>query len=78
MSNRFADGKNTQEADDLKIGTCILFDSIEKMETKFKTLINNGFNSCQLLSWIPALWTQENADRLSQLIEEYGVTVSAF
>jgi len=48
------------------------------METKFKTLINNGFNSCQLLSWIPALWTQENADRLSRLIEEYGVTVSAF
>lgn len=62
----------------MKIGTCVNFTAISEMEGKFATLRNNGFDSCQLLSWHPATWTDENAAVLNALTEKYGVTISAF
>ena len=62
----------------MKIGTCVNFTAISEMENKFATLRNNGFDSCQLLSWHPATWTDENAAVLNTLTEKYGVTISAF
>ena len=62
----------------MKIGTCVNFTAISEMEGKFATLRNNGFDSCQLLSWHPATWTDENAAMLNTLTEKYGVTISAF
>ena len=62
----------------MKIGTCVNFTAISEMEGKFATLRNNGFDSCQLLSWHPATWTDENAAVLNTLTEKYGVTISAF
>ena len=62
----------------MKIGTCVNFTAISEMENKFATLRDNGFDSCQLLSWHPATWTDENAAMLNTLTEKYGVTISAF
>ena len=62
----------------MKIGTCVNFTAISEMEGKFATLRSNGFDSCQLLSWHPATWTDENAAVLNTLTEKYGVTISAF
>ena len=62
----------------MKIGTCVNFTAISEMEGKFATLRDNGFDSCQLLSWHPATWTDENAAMLNTLTEKYGVTISAF
>ena len=62
----------------MKIGTCIIFDSIENMESKLATLQQNGFDTCQLLAWNPKMWTDENAKLMSSLLAKYHVTVSAF
>ena len=62
----------------MKIGTCVGFDNLENTEKRFVRLRENGFDSCQLISWNPAVWTDENAEGLSALIEKYGITVSAF
>lgn len=62
----------------MRIGTCVSFDSMETIAKKLKTLRANGFDTCQLLCWAPALWTAENARVLKALLTEHGVTPSAF
>lgn len=62
----------------MKIGTCVSLDSMENMEQKFVTLRNNGFDTCQLIAWEPAVWKEENAVVLKELLEKYQITVSAF
>ena len=57
----------------MKIGTCITFADIETMEESIAKLKRNGFDSCQIISWTPAIWTDENAQKLSALIEKYGI-----
>lgn len=62
----------------MKIGTCIHIDEISEIESKFATLRKNGFNSCQLISWKPAVWTDNNAEVISGLLSDYEIMVSAF
>lgn len=62
----------------MKIGTCVSFSSMDGMEEKLAVLRGNNFDSCQLISWSPNAWTDENATTLKVLLEKYGVTVSAF
>lgn len=62
----------------MKIGTCVSLNSMENMEQKFVTLRNNGFDTCQLIAWEPAVWKEENAVVLKELLEKYQITVSAF
>lgn len=62
----------------MNIGVCIHFTSIGEMKEKIENIVNEGFNSCQLISWKPELWTDENAEILKKLIKEYEITVSAF
>lgn len=62
----------------MRIGTCVNFNAMEDMESKLITLKENQFDSCQLVCWNPAVWTEENAVVLKALLEKYGVTVSAF
>ena len=62
----------------MKIGTCVSLDSMDGIAEKLKTLRDNRFDSCQLLAWNPAVWTEENAGKLKKLLDEYGVCVSAF
>ena len=62
----------------MKIGTCVSFSYMEGMEKKFAVLRKNNFDSCQLISWCPNVWTDENAVELKALLEKYDITVSAF
>ena len=62
----------------MKIGTCVNFSSPEEIPAKLAVLKENGFDSCQLISWTSSVWTPENADFLKKCLKQYGVTVSAF
>ncbi len=62
----------------MKIGTMIHFKNMEDIEHKIKNLKNNGFDTCQLCSWMPSLWTDENAEILKGLFEKHGVEISTF
>lgn len=62
----------------LKIGVCVNFNAIEEMSKKFENLKAEGFDNCQLISWKPELWTDENSEILNELIKKSGVTISAF
>ena len=62
----------------MKLGICVHFNNIKQMEQKIKLLQAENFNNCQLISWNPALWTDENAIYLSQLFQSYGIEISAF
>lgn len=62
----------------MKIGTCIGIDDDAPLRQKFEMLRENGFDSCQILSWKPERRTPENEELLHSLIKEYGITVSAF
>ena len=62
----------------LKIGTCVYFENVNTIEEQLRNLKANGFDNCQLLSWTPAVWTDENAALLNRLREELGLTFSAF
>lgn len=62
----------------MKIGVCVNFDEIGGMSKKFKDLKSEGFDNCQLISWKPVLWTDENSEIIKKLTEENGITISAF
>lgn len=62
----------------MKIGTCVSLPSMNGIEPKLATLKENGFDSCQIISWNPLVWTDENAEILKELLDKYGITVSAF
>jgi len=62
----------------MKIGTCVVLSSMEGLESKFATLQKHNFTTCQLLSWNPQVWTEENADTLKMILQKYDITPSAF
>ena len=62
----------------MKIGVCVIFDEIDVMSKKYKVLQSEGFDNCQLISWKPELWSDENSEILKHLAEENGITISAF
>lgn len=62
----------------MKIGTCVHLNRMETIREKFENMRREGFDNCQLVSWTPALWTEENAAAVAALIAEFDITVSAF
>ena len=48
------------------------------MSKKFNNLLSEGFDNCQLISWVPVLWTDENAAALKKMTDDMKITVSAF
>ena len=62
----------------MKIGTMLYFNSLEEMEKSFIKLRAFGFASCQLCSWEPEKWTNENADGIRSLAEKHGIEISSF
>ena len=62
----------------MKIGNMIHFAEREKLEKYFEQLVFFGFDNCQLGSWNPKDWTDENAKMVKELCEKYNVTISAF
>ena len=62
----------------MKLGLLVSFDRAETLEQKLADLVRYGFDNCQLCSWVPALWTDENAAMIRTLTARYHVTISAF
>lgn len=62
----------------MKIGLLLSYNRPEELEKGFSDLAAHGFDNCQLCSWNPAVWTDENAQKVRDLAERYRVTVSAF
>ena len=48
------------------------------MREKFALAGVQGFRHCQLTSWNPDLWKDENLDELRMLTSEYGIEITAF
>ena len=62
----------------MKIGACIVFREPENLEKQFKTLHDNGFTTCQFISWNPKTWTDENAELIKKYVKDYGIEITAF
>jgi sugar phosphate isomerase/epimerase len=62
----------------MKLGTCVSLATMEGVEEKLALLHKFGFHSCQLVSWNPKIWTDENAWILKELLARYEIEVSAF
>lgn len=68
----------------MKIGTVVnlhsacLSEADNEVEVKLRFLNQYGFETCQLISFNPSMWTDENVVLLKVLLEKYNVTVSAF
>jgi len=62
----------------MKIGTMVHFDSLEETEKSFIRLREFGFTSCQINSWDPQKWTDENAEGIRMLAQKHGIEISSF
>ncbi len=62
----------------MKLGNCVGLAPVSEIEEKLLRLTEEGFGSCQLVSWEPELWTDENAQLLKSLTDKYNIEVSAF
>ena len=62
----------------MRIGTLVNLGSPDETRRRFARLHALGFDSCQLCSWEPERWTQENAQGIRALSQEYGVELSSF
>ena len=62
----------------MKIGTMVNFSTPEDVKNGFEALRSFGIDSCQLCTWAPQYGTDENAQKVKELIAAYGMTVSAF
>lgn len=62
----------------MKVGVCVTFDSKEQIIEKIKMVVEEGFDNCQIISWKPEVWTDENAEFLKNLLTENGVECSTF
>ena len=57
----------------MKIGNMIHFAEREKLEKYFEQLVFFGFDNCQLGSWNPKDWTDENAELVKKLLKELNI-----
>ena len=62
----------------MRIGTMVYLDDGKDLEQKFKNLVELKLDSCQLCSWKPELWTDENVEKIKEYTEKYNITISAF
>ena len=62
----------------MKLGTMIIFNEQINFEEKFNSVKELGLPSCQLTSWNPSLWTDENVESICDASKKTGVEISAF
>ena len=62
----------------MNIGCTVGFHGIDDLKSRFEELVHEGFDNCQLVSWDPADWTDENAAEIPVIIKRLGIIVSAF
>ena len=62
----------------MKLGVLVSLTGREALDRKFADLKKYGFESCQLCSWDPSMWTDENAAAVAEISEKHGITISGF
>lgn len=62
----------------MNVGIIIRHCEGEEMRKSFADAAQQGFLHCQLVSWEPEYWTEENARQINALIREFRITVTAF
>lgn len=62
----------------MKIGVCVQFINADTIEEQLRRVADENFDNCQLICWNPALFTDENAEKIGSLLKKYNITVSAF
>ena len=50
----------------------------DDLEEEFEKLRSNGFSTCQLSCWNPAMMTDEYAEKVNRAVEKYGIEITAF
>ena len=50
----------------MKVGVCVTIDTTEQIKEKIQMVVEEGFDNCQVISWKPEIWTDENAELLKQ------------
>ena len=60
----------------MKIGTLIRPKNVDDLDRVFTNLRENDIDACQLV-YKPAVYTQEDAQKIREKAEEYGVEISA-
>lgn len=61
----------------MKLGVCLSHSKALNLKS-FTDIKEMGFSRCQLISWSPALWTDEEAAKINGFVKDSGVTISAF
>ncbi len=61
----------------MQIGVCVHHNAMKTREA-FQKMTESGFSCCQLVSWNPTLWTDEEAEHILSAAKEFGVTITAF
>ena len=56
----------------MRIGLLLSYNRPEELEKGFADLAAHGFDNCQLCSWNPAVWTDENAKKVRALVRLGG------
>ena len=56
----------------------VIIHTKDGMAEKFASAAAQGFRHCQLVSWIPTLWTDDGAEEIKRLSAEHGVEITAF
>ena len=59
-----------------ELGLLIKLDCKENVENLLKRVVDLGFKSCQISTYVPSLYTQETADLINKFCDKYGVKVS--
>ena len=63
----------------MNVGVAVVYDGkLEELEKKIKDSAERGFHHCQLMCWVPELFTDENAEEIKGYLEKYDMTVTAF
>ncbi len=60
------------------IGVCLNFNNMPAFEEQVPIMAKEGFTTCQIIAGVPRIWTEENFNRVKQLLNEYKITPSAF
>lgn len=50
----------------------------DNMEEKFSQAAGQGFHHCQMTSWDPSNWTDEDAEKIRGLCAKYDMEITAF
>jgi len=62
----------------MKVGVCVNHKPDKDIEKSFAKIVENGFCECQLISWDPTLWTDEEAEKIKAAVDKYNITITAF